>query len=861
MDALKKSLSRLRTLEASVRDGVIRTLSEAGAGGVALVPGIATVGEGGKEGGLYEGVVSGMRHTVGAYRTYRGWLYSVVNAIAVEGAGQLARVGRLVREDRGKSFTKRKWLESRMPERLRFLQKDYYWEITESGEIVELIDNPNPVQNRWQFVYSFLVNLCLTGWAFVVRGENKETKRPELYVVPTTWVRADHTKGPFSRFLIGSWSLSKNPLGGVLELGREYVAFAHLPNPGDPTSAMSPADSQYLAIRIDDHIQTSQLNFFDRGIFPSVAIVIGRGAVGEGAVGVRPRLSWSQRKALINAVMQAYSGVVNYGHPLILDGLIEKIERFSATSEEMGWDRSEDKVRARILSAYGVHPYILGEAVDVGGYAQVANIEKRFYKRVNAYLELLSLVVTSSIQSLCGAEWAVWWEPCRPIDDQLYWENLRFARQAGDLSREELRTELGLPPSDHFELNGELRQYIIQVMNLYGGGFVREDQAVGMLVEVGIPEDSAKRIVYGNKSPKVVDNAGAVGGEASVDFSLSGKGSSLSTELAGRVVQWLSGGGEVKSNEFSNGVRNQASGRLFLGLYKRIEKGMVGALARLFKKQADEIVRNFLRMAEAFGTGNLDASDLVGEKWVMEVMEAVLPFMACGAAVSGAEALAVVGLDVRKYREGVRKTKKTTASDWVNSHLSDWEKLVGAAEEVGLPLSLMTELPDWLKEDILSNLESSFKQPYWRRIQDTTVGKVDDILRQGVAEGWSVDRIAKELKDVLGGDAAARRRGRLIARTELGNALNGGRKAAINGVREELGGEGRLLRQVWYSVLGTTTRDTHAALDGVPEDETGCWTLAGIKVPWPGHWSLPPEERCNCQCTIVVEFGNWQEEE
>jgi len=38
------------------------------------------------------------------------------------------------------------------------------------------------------------------------------------------------------------------------------------------------------------------------------------------------------------------------------------------------------------------------------------------------------------------------------------------------------------------------------------------------------------------------------------------------------------------------------------------------------------------------------------------------------------------------------------------------------------------------------------------------------------------------------------------------------------------------------------------------------WNLAGTEIPWPGHISLSPEQRCNCQCTLTIEFGMNEEE-
>jgi hypothetical protein len=65
------------------------------------------------------------------------------------------------------------------------------------------------------------------------------------------------------------------------------------------------------------------------------------------------------------------------------------------------------------------------------------------------------------------------------------------------------------------------------------------------------------------------------------------------------------------------------------------------------------------------------------------------------------------------------------------------------------------------------------------------------------------------------------------------------------------------MKRAWLSVLGNTTRDTHAALDGVPEDSEGLWNLGGVDIPWPSHVSLPPDERINCFPGNVLISGRF----
>lgn len=197
----------------------------------------------------------------------------------------------------------------------------------------------------------------------------------------------------------------------------------------------------------------------------------------------------------------------------------------------------------------------------------------------------------------------------------------------------------------------------------------------------------------------------------------------------------------------------------------------------------------------------------------------------------------------------------TTATEWLMENPDDvvalGEMLMGVED---LPIRIWTEIPQWMKEEIAAQLKQSFEQPYWEAIAETTGGDVEAALMEGLQEGWSIRKIAKQIEESLGGDEYAKRRALNIAKTEAGNALNGARKASYERLVDDLGPTLKM-RPTWLSVLGPTTRDSHASLDGVRSDSNGMWTLAGIKVPWPAHYNLPPEERCNCQCTVSMDFG------
>lgn len=200
----------------------------------------------------------------------------------------------------------------------------------------------------------------------------------------------------------------------------------------------------------------------------------------------------------------------------------------------------------------------------------------------------------------------------------------------------------------------------------------------------------------------------------------------------------------------------------------------------------------------------------------------------------------------------------TTATEWLESHPESAEALEEMLDGLDLPFSVLTELPEPMKRMIVRELGETFGQDYWRNIAETTAGDAERILEEGLQEGRSIRQMARELMEELGGDRYAETRVYNIARTESGNALNGARKGVVDQLAEDI--PEAKVRAEWLSVLGTTTRPAHAELDGVPADEDGLWNLDGMMVPWPGHFSLPANMRCGCQCSIVTSFGMDEDE-
>jgi len=457
------------------------------------------------------GLLQNVAKTQRRLNQFRGWLYAAVNVLAAEAAGQPVCIGKLkkpVSERTVGPRSTKSHLLARMTESARRKSVNANVELVTEGDLIDLLERPNPVQNRWQFVYSFVANLNLTGWAYVVH--DTEGGRSNYYSLPSTWVRPSHKKGPFSEFYIVNPNKPEDA-GKQKPLDRSQVSFAYLPDPSNPLSAMAPSASQDLAVQIDEKIQSSQVNFFDQGVMPSVVITIGRDPHPSvpASAGTRPRLTQTQRRQVTGAIQKVMGGVANYGNPAIIDGLIERIDRLSMGQNEMGWDKSEIRARTRILSAFAVHPYLLGEHMP-GSMAQAAVIEKRFYKRVNTFLDMLGTVVTGLLndnRDTDTAELVVWWEKCIAEDPSLRAKMIEKGRLNNDITRDEFRAELGFAPAEDAEAKkSKLLETVggmdgaVKIFNALGQGALTSASAIQLFMRFfDLTEEEARLLVGGSE--------------------------------------------------------------------------------------------------------------------------------------------------------------------------------------------------------------------------------------------------------------------------------------------------------------------------------------------------------------------------
>ena len=428
------------------------------------------------------------------YDQYKGWVFSAINVIARKASSQpvhIARVTTASTDKRKLSCTKA--LRTKMTKCMSVKYVDNELEIIGNHPLVNVLEHPNKYQNRNQFIYMFVCNLILTGRSYVIRDTNKDGQ-PCFIALPSSWVRPDpNAPEPFSRFIVSD---PKRPGEGTT-FDASQVGFAYLPDPADPTGSKAPAEAQDSALTIDEQIQTSQTVFFDNGIFPSVMIIVGKNPLPGGPNGMgRPILTPEQRRQVYGVLRRRGAGIQNSGEPAILDGMIEDIKPMSHSHREMGWEKSEEAVKKRILSAYGINPFVLGEK-SPGSYAQMYIVYQQFFDIVNDYLDVLSNIMTMLTMGEDEENLLVFYEKCIAVDPEMERRVWEYAAKEGLVSQNEYRAWMGLgpdPDGNQKHLRSETLTPIHNLLKSVGEGSIAPEQVVGVLECVGVPTDKAKII-------------------------------------------------------------------------------------------------------------------------------------------------------------------------------------------------------------------------------------------------------------------------------------------------------------------------------------------------------------------------------
>lgn len=200
-------------------------------------------------------------------------------------------------------------------------------------------------------------------------------------------------------------------------------------------------------------------------------------------------------------------------------------------------------------------------------------------------------------------------------------------------------------------------------------------------------------------------------------------------------------------------------------------------------------------------------------------------------------------------RDMIDDALRGTATDWERMLARFWLRGMQAGWLLAVPQLGDRQLP-WTAIQVQA---TEFAQRMGalkvRGIQDLTRAKIRQVVARGVAEGHSVDQVARALRALYDGFKGAR--ALTIARTETAQAVNRGHWLHAKAVQRR---QGVQVRKQWVATNDGRTRPTHAEAhrQTVPLDEA--FTVGGHALLHPGDPGGPAEEVANCRCTTVLLF-------
>lgn len=171
-----------------------------------------------------------------------------------------------------------------------------------------------------------------------------------------------------------------------------------------------------------------------------------------------------------------------------------------------------------------------------------------------------------------------------------------------------------------------------------------------------------------------------------------------------------------------------------------------------------------------------------------------------------------------------------------------------AIDEYGAALSALHPELDWNLSNPLVDGALAGAAQHVTNIAETTQINLMRIVRRAYEDGLGIEDTAKAIREGMA--EASQVRGRLIARTELAAVTNGGSLAATKLLADAGGGP---YFKRWMTAPGAhyPRHEDYDGLDGQTVGLDDAFDVGGAALQFPGDPDGPPEEICNCRCTLA----------
>ncbi|MDR0289006.1 MAG: phage portal protein [Rickettsiales bacterium] len=222
--------------------------------------------------------------------------------------------------------------------------------------LLKLLYSPSPITSKSEFIEGIVTHRLISGNAYVLMIEPKNNRNPptELYLLRPD--RVEIVPGRNNVPYIYRYTVNNNSYDFKVNklTGRSAVLHLKTFNPLSDWYGLSPIEA--AAYSIDQHNQAGAWNqaMLQNGARPSGAIVVKPAK--DGGSG---NLSQEQYQRLKEQINDHYSGSVNAGRPILLEGGLEWKE-MSLSPRDMDFIESKHSSARDIALAFGVPPQLLG---------------------------------------------------------------------------------------------------------------------------------------------------------------------------------------------------------------------------------------------------------------------------------------------------------------------------------------------------------------------------------------------------------------------------------------------------------------------------------------------------------------------
>jgi SPP1 gp7 family putative phage head morphogenesis protein len=289
-------------------------------------------------------------------------------------------------------------------------------------------------------------------------------------------------------------------------------------------------------------------------------------------------------------------------------------------------------------------------------------------------------------------------------------------------------------------------------------------------------------------------------------------------------------------------TRNQHR-NLFNTILRKQEERSVGAVYYALRKQYVRTINNIKKYGIQYAINNLNL-----ELFNREIGKAVERiYLQAGLFMANRTLSELKKVSVHKNNGG-KKGADTLYSSLsykdINSPISSTHRLRGTAGSTFLhPSFLETKYQTFgFNEEWVNMIISYFQRHLLEKavigVSNTTRERILNILSKATVEGWSNDKIVKELSDLT----EIRGRARMITRTETVRAANYGTLIGADKYEYEVEKE-------WIAVLDNRTRHSHSNVDGQRRDNSDTFSNG---LQFPGDPNGGAAETINCRCSLAM---------